>query len=119
MSSRPVADVAERHSWWRRHQLSFSLALFVVFIVAALSGELGFIGPWDRIGSSSPALLLYGLACAIYVGIANVIYGAGELAEKVMRPTSVVTFRRCAFAILLVVGIATPLVWPVVSAFLP
>jgi hypothetical protein len=120
----PVATevVPDRRAWWGRRRLRYNFGLAAAGILAFVAYvAVIFLAPEETLtppGGEPPdvnglttAFQAFGYLVAM--GVANICYGLGSLAERLIRPEDVMRFRRRAFAAGFAFSVALPFAIPV------
>jgi uncharacterized Tic20 family protein len=108
--------------WWSGMRLRYNLIL----IVSGATSGIGVFVLWALFARRLPCLeitgftlVIYGLAFALALCIANILYSLGLLAETVLRPTNRLHFRSRLFALgagISVLLIFVPVIGNVIAA---
>ncbi len=110
---------AEGWRWWEKRRLAYNAALAGAGLVAyLLSLAVGapFGDPPDLASSAFWGVtLLLGLAYLVFIGVANVCYLAGPLAESIVKPADRDAFRRRFFSLGFILSVALPFLFPLAS----
>ncbi|REJ46827.1 MAG: hypothetical protein DWQ53_09710 [Microcystis flos-aquae DF17] len=106
-------------SWWEARRLPYNVWLFVagwvgfaLMIVASDGGDVrGLLSVW-RYGVSDLLITVgrMGAAYMLYMAAANVMFLAGPILETMLKPESLIAYRRRAWAMGLIVSVGVPLI---------
>jgi hypothetical protein len=107
---------AERRAWWSAHRRQYNIALLISAPISAAS----LFAVWAVFEDRLPCLEISGFSIAFGIilfalglGLANICYFLGPLAERLVRPHNAIAFRRWVYAtglaLLLLLVFSSPL----------
>jgi hypothetical protein len=102
--------------WWEARRVRYNLALaaagWIAFGLAVAIlyafGEL----IWTSWSSALGRTLFLGIGFLAFMGVANICYLLGAIAEAIIKPANVDAFRRSAYALGLWGSVAAPFLFP-------
>jgi hypothetical protein len=102
--------------WWEARRLRYNLALMaagwiafgLAVVVLYAFGQLAWTSWSNAIGRT----LFLGIGFLAFMGVANICYLLGAIAESIIKPANVDSFRRSAYALGLWGSLAAPFLFP-------
>ncbi len=112
-----IAD--DRWTWWQSRRLRYNVALAGSGAVAyAATGVLhaAFGQPmWSTVNEALSLTLFLGVGFLVLMGIANLLYLLGPLAESFVRRSEVPRYRDSAYAMGFWGSVAVPFAFPLIN----
>ena len=90
----------ERRAWWSVRRLRYNVTLLIaapIFAVILLTVWWLFAERFPCLEITGVAVILWAILFLVAVGFANICYFLGPLSERLIRPRSVLVFRRRAY----------------------
>jgi hypothetical protein len=102
--------------WWEARRLRYNLALatagWIAFgLAVAILYAFGQLA-WISWSSALGRTLFLGIGFLAFVGVANICYLIGAIAESIIKPTNLDSFRRSAYALGFWGSLAAPFFFP-------
>ena len=109
--------IIESKLWWGAKRKHYNIGLVVAGIVAFICYVIAFQIKIDKLGSEAEitifTTLFQGIGYLIMIGIANICYNLGSVAERIVQPNDINSFRENLFKIGFWFSIALPFSIPV------